>query len=179
MSKSRDEYYVFFLETVRKYIDNIIRTSYKTADVGGIFADGIEIESGKHVRWNFPDGESVAISDIANEQNLLRTLVGLSNLTGEGCYKQYACDALRHIFSLQHSCGLLEWGGHRFIDYDTMKIVGIKEKKGDVHELKNCFPYYELMYEVDREATEKYIEAFWNAHVYRWPRHPRRTAVGS
>lgn len=37
-----------------------------------------------------------------------------------------------------------------------------------VHELKNHFPYYELMYEVDPAATIHYIRALWNAHVFNW-----------
>lgn len=164
----REKYYGYYVETVKKYADNIIRIAYRPVEKGGVFADGIELESGLPVKWCFPEGKDVAISNLANQQNLLRILVALTNLTGEKKYKECAKNAILYNFARQHMYGLLEWGGHRFIDFETLEVVGIKEKKGEVHELKNCFPYYELMYEVDSKATERYIEAFWNAHVYRW-----------
>lgn len=164
----REKYYSYYIETVKKYADNIISTAYRPLENGGVFADGIVLKSGEPVRWCFPEGKDVAISNLANQQNLLRVLVALTNLTGEEKYKECAKGAIQYIFDRQHMYGLLEWGGHRFIDFETLEIAGIREKKGEVHELKNCFPYYELMYEVDRKATERYIEAFWNAHVYRW-----------
>ncbi len=37
-----------------------------------------------------------------------------------------------------------------------------------MHELKNAYPYYELMFAVDKPATARFIRAFWNAHVYDW-----------
>jgi pectate lyase len=49
----------------------------------------------------------------------------------------------------------------------TLTVVGPHEK-GYVHELKNAFPYYDFWYEVNPAATVKFIEAFWNAHVYNW-----------
>src|SRR5690625_6100740 len=54
-------------------------------------------------------------------------------------------DAIRYHFNhLVDESGLLHWGGHKFINLKTLEDVGPKEK-GYVHELKNCFPYYELM----------------------------------
>src|SRR5262249_6593056 len=40
--------------------------------------------------------------------------------------------------------------------------------KSGPHELKCHYPYYEFMWEVDPEGTRRYIEAFWNAHIYDW-----------
>ncbi len=164
----REKYYNDCIESIKRYVENIIELAYKELEEGCIFADGIELESGKPIKWRFPDGREAAISDFANQQNLLRVLVGLTNLTGDEKYRIMAERAAAYSFSRQHKYGLLEWGGHRFIDFDTLEIVGIQDKKGEVHELKNCFPYYELMYKVDAEGTEKYLTAFWNAHVYKW-----------
>jgi pectate lyase len=40
--------------------------------------------------------------------------------------------------------------------------------EGYRHELKHHYPFYEMMWEVDPEATRRFIEAFWNAHVLDW-----------
>ena len=164
----REKYYERCMEVIKRYVDNIVKLGYREVGAGAIFADGIELESGLPVKWCFADGKEVEISNLANQQNLLRVLVALSNLTGEKKYKEMAQKAISYGFSRQHEYGLLQWGGHRFMDFKTLEVVGIQEKKGEVHELKNCFPFYELMYEVDKECTEKYIKAFWNAHVFKW-----------
>ena len=70
-----------------------------------------------------------------------------------------------HFENLLLPTGLLKWGGHRYIDLITLEDNGEKDK---VHELKNDFPYYDLMFEADREKAETFIKAFWNAHIYSW-----------
>jgi len=37
-----------------------------------------------------------------------------------------------------------------------------------VHELKNAYLYYDLMFAVNTPATVNFIRGFWNAHVYDW-----------
>lgn len=134
-----------------------------------LFADGINVYTDEHLKWSFPGGRKAVMSNLASQQNLFRTLVGLSNLTGNLTYKNAAKEAIDYHFKyLQDPEGLMQWGGHRFIDLKTLSIDGAGEKGGMVHELKNHFPYYELMYEVNPEATIKYIKALWNAHIYDW-----------
>jgi pectate lyase len=133
-----------------------------------LFADGVNLSTGEHVRWFNADGSKPVISDLASQQNLFRTLTALSNLTGNPKYKEAAKAAVRYHFEhLQDSSGLLQWGGHRFIDLETLRISG-PDSKGLVHELKNCYPYYDLMWEVDPQKTDFFIRAFWNSHVLDW-----------
>ncbi|WP_449538924.1 hypothetical protein [Ferdinandcohnia sp. Marseille-Q9671] len=133
-----------------------------------LFCDGINIDTLEQIKWNFSDVGEVVVSNMATQQNLFRTLTSLSHLLEEPSYKAAAKDAIQfHFDHLVDSSGLLQWGGHKFIDLKTLEPVGPVEK-AYVHELKNCFPFYELMYEVNPEATTKYIKAFWNAHVYDW-----------
>lgn len=55
------------------------------------------------------------------------------------------------------------------MDLQTLSATGTRGDTADSpHELKNAYPYYELMYEVNPTATAKFITAFWNAHVYNW-----------
>ena len=104
-------------------------------------------------------------SNFADQQILLRTLAGLSHLTGDPKYTKAARDAINWHFERQHPSGLLDWGHHRYIDLRTLEVVGDKDK---VHELKENFPYFELMYETNPQATEKLIEGIWNSHVNDW-----------
>lgn len=167
---------VAFLKVVREFANNILaygRDRYRDNPTP-LFVDGLNIHSKEHIKWVFPGGRKAVISNLANQQNMFRVLTGLSSLTGEAKYKDAAKSTIEYHFqNLQDDSGLLYWGGHCFIDLKTLDICGprnccTRDKDNAVHELKNCFPYYELMFEVDASAAAKYIKALWNAHVYNW-----------
>lgn len=64
-------------------------------------------------------------------------------------------------------CGLLYWGGHTFVDLRTLEVVHIE---GPHMEIKMHLPYYDLMWEVDPEATAQFIRAYWNSNLRDWGR---------
>lgn len=133
-----------------------------------LLVNGVQVFTKEPVTWVFPGGQTVVMSDFVCQQNLLRTLVSLSNLTGNANYKNAARELVQYYFTrLQDSSGLLPWGGHKFMDLKTLTPAGPHEKEF-VHELKNAFPYYDFWYEVNPSATVKFIKAFWNAHVFDW-----------
>lgn len=133
-----------------------------------LFADGINLHTKQHLVWRFPNGRETVISNMGCQQNLLRVLTALSNLTGDPTYKDAAKAAIAYHFeNYQDESGLMQWGGHRFIDLRTLEAVGPHENR-DTHELKYSFPYYDLIYEVDSAATVKFLKGFWNAHVFDW-----------
>lgn len=154
------------IAAVRRFADMVLehgRDAYRE-DPTPLFVDGVNVDTLEPVRWHY-EGASWICSNLASQQNLFRTLVALTNLTGDPSYKAAAKAAIAwHFEHLTRPCGLLQWGGHRFVDLATGDIVG----EQDAHELKWSFPYYELMWEVDPEATGRYIEAFWNAHILDW-----------
>ncbi len=130
-----------------------------------LLADAFEARTGAHLAWRFPDGRESILSNLSCQQNLMRILVALSNLTGQPRYKEVAVSNFKYYFAHQRSGnGLLRWGGHQFVDLRTLQAVGPSEKN-QVHELKNALPYYELMFEVDPNATRDFIRGFWSAHV--------------
>lgn len=162
-----------------------------------LLADGFEIATSLPVVWHFPDGHDAPISNFASQQNWLRTLCAMSVITGEAHYQQQAVTHSRYF--LEHftddNSGLFYWGGHRFINLDTLASEG-PESKAMVHELKHHLPYYALLYRVNPEKTLHYLQGFWNAHVEDWQsldlgrhgdyakprdpqvfRHPRRDVV--
>ena len=133
-----------------------------------LLVNGINPTTKEWLEWRFGNGTTATLSNLASQQNFLRFLVGLSAVTGDPVYAERARSTFRYYFD--HQCdgeGLLHWGGHRFVDLKTLKLVGPLRKKLK-HELKNTLPFYELMAEVDATATARYIEAFWLEHVQDW-----------
>jgi pectate lyase len=133
-----------------------------------LLVNGINVFTKEPVKWIFSDGTEAVMADFACQQNLLRVLLSLSNLTGDEKYKTAAINMLQYYFAhFQDTSGLLQWGGHKFVDLKSLTAVGPSDKD-KVHELKNAFPYYDFWYEVNPAATVRFIKAFWNAHVYNW-----------
>ncbi|MFW5867817.1 MAG: pectate lyase [Armatimonadota bacterium] len=152
------------VETVRTFADNVLEHARDTFQGTPMFVDGLNIDTMEPVRW-VHDGEEWIPSNLASHQNLFRTLVALTNLTGDEKYRQAAHDAMAWGFeNLQHDNGLLYWGGHRFLDLSSGECVG----EGYRHEFKHHYPFYEFMWEVDPDRTKRFVEAFWNAHIMDW-----------
>ncbi len=155
-----------YLEAVQTFAENVLengRDQYGELH-SPLFVDGIETRTGNPVRWKSGDNNWI-ISNFGSQQNLMRVFVGLSTLTGENRYRDAAEETVRYMFS-SHSDdrGLLYWGGHQFIDLETME----NQFKGRPHELKNNYPFYEFLWENEPEATERMLKAMWNAHILDW-----------
>ena len=155
-----------YLNAVREFADNVLqygRDTYGPKHTP-LFVDGLNIHTHEPVKWIAPNGDRWILSNLASQQNLFRTLDGLTRITGDPKYKQAAMDAIKYAFeNLRSPNGLLYWGGHAAYDAGADKPCG-----KDVHELKANFPYYELMWEIDPQATRRFIETFWSAHILDW-----------
>jgi pectate lyase len=121
--------------------------------------DGINLQTGEPIRW-----ENHILSNVACQQNFLRTLDGLTTLTGEPKYRQQAHEWIQYALdSLQDTAsGMLYWGGHT--SYDLLEDTPLIGN----HELKCVYPYYEFLYQVDADATRLFIEGLWNRHIKDW-----------
>ena len=99
----------------------------------------------------------------------MRTLDGLSVITGDSRYKQAAMDATRYVFENLRAPNGLIYCGHS-LAYDAGKdIIRTSDEDGSrVHCLKLDYPHYQMMWEVDSKATKKFIEAYWSAHILNW-----------
>ncbi|WP_447527978.1 pectate lyase [Vreelandella sp. TE19] len=159
------------LQAVQAFADTVLDQAsdhYHDDNPSPLLASGVNPRNGEQLEWVFPDGRTAVLSNFSAQQNLMRVLVGLSNLTGDEHYREQAKANVRYYFdNYQDDGGLLYWGGHRFVNLKTLEPEGPSEKEM-VHELKNAYPYYELMFEVDPDATMAFIRGFWNAHVYDW-----------
>ncbi|OHB74730.1 MAG: hypothetical protein A2Z25_23445, partial [Planctomycetes bacterium RBG_16_55_9] len=155
-----------YVNAVREFADNVLlygRDTYGPKHTP-LFVDGVNIHTHEPVQWIAPNGDRWILSNLASQQNLFRTLDALTTITGDPKYKQAAVDAIRYAFeNLRTPNGLLYWGGHSAYDARADKPCG----RG-IHEFKGTYPYYELMWEVDPEATKHFIEAFWSGHISDW-----------
>jgi pectate lyase len=155
-----------YLSVVRQFADNVLehgRDRYGEVH-SPLFVDGMNTRTHEPVRWEH-EGESWILSNFASQQNLIRVLDALTNLTDVPKYRDAAVEATQYMY--RHHAdqqGLLHWGGHQFVDLQTMQ----HQFEGRPHELKNNFPYYEFMWEVDSTATRRMLQAMWNAHIMDW-----------
>ena len=88
-----------------------------------LLANGINVLTGEPLIWRFIDGREAVLSDFTIQQNFMRVLVSLTNLTGEPRYKAAAKDNYAYYFAhFQDEGGLLRWGGHCAIDLKTLQV---------------------------------------------------------
>jgi pectate lyase len=158
-----------YLKAVQNFADTVIE---KGLDTYGnkhtpLFVDGLHAKSLKPVIWK-KDGQSWVLSNFASQQPLIRTLDGLSSLTGDSQYRRAAVDATRYALKhLQSPNGLLCWGGHLAWDLEQERPVG---QYDGIHEMKSHQPYYQFMSEVDPKSAHKLMEAIWATHILDWSR---------
>lgn len=138
-----------------------------------LLANGVNVYDKSQLTWTFPNDRQAVMADFVEQQNLLRVFTSLTALTGDKKYTDSAKAQWAYYFDhFQVPGGLIQWGGHRFVDLKTLNILGYsktpEDPKDAPHELKDAYPYYELMFEVNPKAARQYIIGFWNAHVYNW-----------
>ena len=155
-----------YLSAVKTFADNVLKYGKDTYGPKHtpLFVDGLNIHTREPVKWK-RDGKVWILSNLASQQNLFRVLDGLTRLTKDAKYRRAAEEAIEYAFAnLQSPNGLLHWGGH--IAYDAQADELCMEQYS--HELKCHYPYYELMWQVNPEATRRFLETFWAAHILNW-----------
>ena len=114
--------------------------------------------------------QPVISSNLAYQGNLMRFLVGLSNLTGDPKYQRAYQDGLRYHF--EHYAvpnGLLRMGHHQWINLNTDRYDGNDwPAGGSGHEMKRDYPYYRIFWETDADATRRMLAAHWSSHIQDW-----------
>ena len=152
-----------YLSAVKTFADNVLKYGKDTYGPKHtpLFVDGLNINTHEPVKWK-RDGKVWILSNLASQQNLFRVLDGLTTLTNDAKYRRAAVEAIEYAFAnLRSPNGLLHWGGH--IAYDAQADELCMEQYS--HELKCHYPYYELMWRVNPEATRQFLETFWAAHI--------------
>ena len=180
MDKARMDVAIHFAETVLKYG----RDTYGEKHTP-LFTDSLDVDTMKApekiyiYRLNKPGPrqwqpwQPLVSSNLSFQGNLMRFLAGLSNLTGNPKYKEAYKDNIRYYFKhYQTVSGMLHMGHHRFLDLKAENYDGDDWPSGDRgHEMKGDYPYYDLFWETDPQATRKMLTGHWSSHMKRdWPR---------
>lgn len=164
-----------YLDAVREFANNVLKYGRDTYGPKHtpLFVDGLNIHTHEPVKWISPKGDlsettetkEWVLSNFASQQTLLRTLYGLTAITGDRQYRDAAIQATKYALeNLMGPKGLLYWGEGTAYDALGDTVCG-----GEMIEsIKLHYPYYELMWKVDPEVTEKLIGTIWSAHVVDW-----------
>ncbi|NUB93588.1 pectate lyase [Haloterrigena sp. SYSU A121-1] len=157
------------LETVRRHVDAALtagRDRYGERETP-LLADAIDPDAEEAVAYDARDvAADRRLSNVATQQEFLRTLVALSRTDGDERYRDAAVEIVDWFLEhLTDSRGLPYWGGH--VAYD-LEADALATNKDGPHELKFEYPFYDLFWEADPKATRRFVEAFWDAHVYDW-----------
>ena len=160
-----------FLSAVREFADTVLACA---RDVHGAQPTPLlasYLNAGNHepalLRSGRDPETAMVLSNLATQQTFLRTLDGLTKLTGESDYRDRALQISRYALQHLRRNGLLFWGGHTGFDLVGKRLMFMAHK-GRQHELKCHFPYYDLMWDADAGATRDFIEAFWQGHIRDW-----------
>ena len=122
-----------------------------------MLADHVDLSTGEPERW-----EGRTLSNLARQQHFLRILAGLETL-GEGRFGDAARTWIEYALeAVSDEGGLFFWGGHS--SYDLNEDAPLPGN----HELKCVYPFYDYLYQVDPERTRRFVEAFWQRHVWDW-----------
>jgi len=100
-----------YLKAVREFADNVLKYGRDTYGPKHtpLFVDGLNIHNHEPVKWISPEGERWILSNLASQQNLMRTLDGLSQIMGDPRYRDAAMQAPDH-----------NWGGSGMIGMQEM-----------------------------------------------------------
>jgi pectate disaccharide-lyase len=84
-----------YLNAVREFADNVLKYSRDTygRKQTPLFVDGLNVNTHEPVKWINPDGYKWVLSNFASQQTLMRTLNGLSAVTGDPKHRNAAMQA--------------------------------------------------------------------------------------
>ena len=97
------------LQVVKNYADTVLKDAadrYHPEDPSPLLAGGINVYTKEQLKWifpesvDFPNGRAAVWSDFAVQQNLMRVLAALTNLTGDQKYRDSA--KAQYALSLIH-----------------------------------------------------------------------------
>jgi len=99
------------------------------------------------------------------DQNLLRVLYTLSNVTGEACYRKVADHEIRWFLQNTQSpaTGLLPWGEH--LSWDVMLDQPISGGTDYTHEFARPWVLWDRSFELAPEASKKFALGLWNHQI--------------
>lgn len=158
-------------DALLEYYENVLthgrdRTRYgvPASEPNPVFAAGINRLTGEHAMWQHQTAGDIPLTDLASQTCLMKGLLGMTQITDDDKYRQSVYDAYKYYLDnlVYEQNGLLAWGGHMAFNMKTYEVWD----ELDTHELKDHYPLFDVMYEIDPEKTERCIKAIWAGHVH-------------
>lgn len=156
------------INTVREYLGNVLAKGTDPFVNTPLIADALVWETGEPFEWRFPTGQKVAMTNLANQGNLMRIMDGFSALYGDTTYSDRVRDIYQYYLdNYIADNGLVHWGGHSAIDLKTGNII-YAANHDYIHEVKNHYPYLEPFFELDPAQMDKTVKSVWISHMKDW-----------
>lgn len=147
------------------YADKVLKVGTDKNNGTPLLADGIDVATGDFATWKYPDEEPIETSNLANQSILMKSLDGLSNLTGIKTYKNKVNDIyeyyLNHLVSANN---MLYWGGHTTFDIKT-GTVSHARPDSNTHELKNQMVFFEPFFDINSNLASTIVKSTWAGHM--------------
>ena len=140
----------------------------------------------KYGYWHHHGNGITAVSNLSEQFMLMRTMDGISALTGETRYSERVKDIYQWYLTYGETPnGLFYWGNHTYFDLDTGKPFAYYLRSGAqnvYHEVEARDIYLDPMSDVDKERTLEYCKDYFRAIIKDWKtysynRHASTTAV--
>ena len=128
-----------------------------------LFVDGIDPVTKEAPIWNKFTNDKYYVSNLYGQSLLLKMMEGLTWMTEDDKYKDAAYTQVQMRYdnpALADENGLFYAGDHALLDIMTGKVMTIE------HETKDDQLPVELYYRVDPEGYERFVTAYWNAHIF-------------
>lgn len=164
--KDKNSLYELVKVQLNQHYETVISAAKSTSHGTSLLADGIDLTVKRPFAWQFENNQQVPVSNFASQQNWLRFLVALSNITEDEKYLDQAIKQTDFFLSLNKTRkhNLFYWGGHRFLNLESTEEIG-PIGKSNAHELKHHTPYYDFLHTIGKEQLIDYLAHFWQAHM--------------
>ena len=106
-----------------------------------------------------------AASDFFEDQATYKALNSLPKITGNKKYGDFVEDSLRYGMGLTDSKGMFWWGSHRCYDIFADEKLRPTEGYEQPHETATNCPVWDIIWQVDEEATRRELAGVWEWHV--------------
>lgn len=159
------------LEAVKTSLDNTLK--YGTDPYRGtpLIADGLDAGTLTPAIWRMTFDNEFAMSNLANQANLMMAFDAMTNLSGDSKYHDRVMDIYEYMWKhyTNEKNGLLYWGGHATIDLRSGNPKGhVGEGIAETHEFKNHMVYFEPFFELDSDKAADLIKRIWASHIEDW-----------
>ena len=148
---------------VKEYFDTVLRDAADTYRGTPLLCNGID-KDGRHVLWDFVNGDHSAMSDIGNQMELLRAMTAYSDITGDMTYKDRVTDIYRYTIENDMRSNLVLWGPHASLDLKT----GEKAAGNGYHEIESKDMYLTPFFEIAPDKAEAMVKQVWMGHIIDW-----------